>query len=90
MPRAQSEASAIDLLERLAPPLLHTDPGYQRAAADAARQTGTKTFLNVLATADLGFAAGSDSGYADAAFVVEQTLDDGVMLVQTNSERAAR
>jgi glycerophosphoryl diester phosphodiesterase len=84
MPRAQSEASARDLLERLAPPLLHTDPGYQRAAADAARETGTKTFLNVLATADIGFAAGSDSGYADAAFVIEQTLDDGVMLVQTN------
>lgn len=84
MPRAQSADSARDLLGRLDPPLLHTDPGYQREAAADAKASGAKTLVNVLPSADLGFAAGTDSGFADAMAVLEQTLNDGVLLVQTN------
>jgi glycerophosphoryl diester phosphodiesterase len=94
MARADDTASALDLLSRRTPRLLHVDTGYVAELQEAAAVHGTRLLVNIFGQVDFGIIGeeltGDTRARADAELALTEIVDDGADLVQTNRAPVVR
>lgn len=94
MARADDTASAVDLMTRRRPSLLHVDTAYVGELTAASAEHGTRLLANVFGQVDFGIIGeelnGDASLRADAELALAAVVGDGADLVQTNRAPVVR
>jgi len=94
MARASDTDTALDLMARRTPHVLHVDAGYVASLKEASAASGTKLFANIFAEVDFGIIGEELTGNAEnlelAADGLAKVVQDGADVLQSNRTPVVR